>query len=255
MAKFSANLGFLWNHLPLPEAIIRAHAAGFTAVECHWPYDCQPDQINRSLRQSGLSMIAINTRTGKNGFADFGVTAMPGRQDEARQYIDEAIEFASKINCPNIHAMAGKTGRTADDESIYCENLAYACQKAAPHGINILIEPINKVDAPAYHLSLVEDAIATINTVGMDNLKLMFDCYHIQIMQGDLHNQLQSAMPHIGHIQIAAVPDRSEPDHGDIDYQLLMQQLDVMGWQGHIGAEYKPAGTVEDGLDWLKNWS
>lgn len=251
MPKFSANLGFLWTELSLPDAIRSAKNAGFEAVECHWPYESSADSVNAALAETGLNMIVINTRLGVNGLDDFGVTAMPGREEEARGYIDEAIAYAVEIGCHNVNTVAGKTGDNPEAEAVYRKNLFYASAQAAPHGITIVIEPINQRDAPGYHLRSVETGIETIEAVGADNLKLMFDCYHTQIMQGDLTERLKATLPYIGHIQIAAVPDRGEPDEGEVNYPSLLAALDEMGWNGYVGAEYRPRGTTQEGLGWM----
>ena len=252
MPKFSANLGFLWSDLSLPDAIRAAKKAQFEAVECHFPYEFPTESVKAALTETGLVMVGLNTRLGVNGPDDFGVTAMPGRQEEARGYIDEAIAYAVEIGCLNINSVAGKTGGTEEAEAVYRENLAYACAQAKPRGITIVIEPINQRDAPGYHLRSVEAGIETIEAVGADNLKLMFDCYHTQIMQGDLIKRLEKTLPNIGHIQIAAVPDRGEPDRGEVNYPWLLAALDGLGWNGFVGAEYLPRGTMEEGLGWMK---
>lgn len=251
MPKFSANLGFLWTELELPQAIRAARNAGFDAVECHFPYQVSADSVAAALDETGLEMLGINTRLGINGPDDFGVMAMPGREIEAQGYVDEAIAYASAIKCRNINCIPGKTGGTAEAETVYRKNLALACEKAAAHGIGIVIEPINQHDAPGYHFSLVEQGLETLCAVGTDNLKLMFDCYHIQIMQGDLAQRLKSALPFLGHVQFAAVPDRGEPDSGEVDYPWLLTELDDMGWQGFVGAEYLPRGSTDEGLGWM----
>lgn len=251
MTKFSANLGFLWNDLPLPNAIRAAGAAGFEAVECHWPYEFDAGDVIAALKDTGLSMISLNTRLGVNGVDDLGVMSLPGRQDEARRYVDEAVAYASRIGCRNINAVAGKSGGGAAAEAVFRDNLVYACGKAAAEGITILIEPMNQRDAPRYHLRHARDGIETIKAVGAGNLKLMFDCYHAQITDGDLSTLLRETLPYIGHIQFAAVPDRGEPDSGEVNYPYLFKILDEMGWQGHAGAEYRPRTTIEEGLGWL----
>ena len=254
--RFSANLGFLWTELPLPDAIRAAHRAGFVAVECHRPYEFEPQAVRDALIETGLPMICINTRLGVNGVADFGVNALPGREEEARGYIDEAVEYGAAIGCLNINASAGKSGRTAEAEGVFRENLRYACAKAAAHGIDVVVEPINLRDAPGYHLSYVADALETIEAVDFANLKLMFDCYHTQIMEGDLTRRLESALPHLGHIQFASVPLRHEPDEGEVSYQSLFAAIQAMGSEGYLGAEYRPRGaSTEQGLGWLTAWN
>ncbi len=251
MPRFSANLGFLWTELSLPDAIRAAAAAGFDAVECHFPYEVPTADVRAALEETGLPMLGLNTRLGANGPADFGVSAMPGREEEARRDIDDAIAYAVAVDCANVHVLAGKTGGGEAAQATYVRNLDYACRQAAAHGKTILIEPINQRDAPGYHTSIVEDGLATIESVGADNLKLMFDCYHTQIMQGDLTERLRATLPHLGHVQIAAVPDRGEPDDGEVDFVYVMVALDDMGWAGHVGAEYRPRGTTDEGLGWL----
>lgn len=254
MIRFSANLGFLWTDLRLPEAIHAARQAGFVAVESHWPYDVPTAETCEALHATGMPMVGINTRRGDTTQGENGVAAIVGREAEARDYIDEAIAYASEIDCANVHVMAGITDQGADADKTYHDNLRFACDRAAEHGITVLIEPLNHFDAPGYHLNNLDAALATITAVGADNLKVMFDCYHLQIMQGDLTRRLQQHLPAIGHIQIAAVPMRDEPDRGEVNYPNLLRSLDELGWQGYVGAEYKPANGTEAGLAWLRQY-
>lgn len=251
MIRFSANLGFLWTELSLPDAIIAAGKAGFEAVECHWPYATEAVDTKEALLNSGLSMLGINTQRGDVSAGDNGVAAIVGRESQARQYIDEAIVYAAAINCANVHVMAGFTDGGEAAEATFQDNLRYACEQASKFEITILVEPLNHYDAPGYHLSTLDAALLTIKAVGAPNIKVMFDCYHLQIMQGDLTRRLNQNLSSIGHIQIAAVPDRSEPDHGELHYPNLLAALDEMGWDGFIGAEYKPRNGTDAGLGWL----
>ena len=249
MPEFSANLGFLWTELPLPEAIHAAHGAGFAAVECHWPFDVPVDAVRAALTETGLPMLGLNTRRGQPG--ENGLAALAGREAKARAAIDEAIAYAAAIDCGNIHVMAGFTARDAAADAVFCENLAYAADAAAAAGKTILIEPLNHRDAPGYHLSDIDHATRVLAAVAAPNLKIMFDCYHIQIMQGDLITRLRAALPDIGHIQIAAVPDRGEPDAGEVSYGHVLAEIDALGWAVPIGAEYRPRGTTDAGLSWI----
>ena len=253
---FSANLGFLFTDRPLVDRIHAAARAGFEAVECHFPYDTPAAQVSAALEETGLKMLGLNTVPGDVAAGDFGLCALPGREAEARSAIDQAVAYGAEIGAANVHVMAGKTDGGATAETVYRENLAYACDRAAAHGMSILIEPINHRDVPGYHLSLVEPGAALIEALGRDNLKLMFDCYHTQIMQGDLTERLRRYMGVIGHIQIAAVPDRGEPDGGEVHFPNLIAAIRELGFAGPIGAEYKPRGaTTEDGLGWLATFN
>jgi 2-dehydrotetronate isomerase len=251
MAKFSANLGFLWQELPLPDAIRAAKKAGFDAVECHWPYSFDVKDIAQALQETGLLMLGLNTSRGKHDAGENGLSAVPGREDEARAAIDQATHYATKLNVANIHVMAGRA-KGEGAHNAFKNNLAYACDKASAHGMNILIEPLNSRDAPGYFLSTTAQAKSIIDELNLSNLKLMFDCYHVQIMEGDISERLEMLMPYIGHVQIASVPDRAEPDHGELNYQYIINRLDQLGYQNPIGAEYRPLSNTDDGLKWLR---
>lgn len=249
--RYSANLGFLFTELPLPQAIHAAKDAGFDAVECHFPYDTPAADVAAALQQTGLTMLGLNTWPGDKAAGDFGLAALPGREDEARAAIAQAVDYAVATGTKAIHVMAGRTDGGDAAEATFRANLTDACDLAAAHGITILIEPINTRDVQNYHLSRTDHALAIITALNRPNLKLMFDCYHMQIMQGDLAMHLRDLMPVIGHIQIAAVPDRGEPDQGEVDYRWLMGHIDKLGYGGPIGAEYKPRDGTLTGLGWL----
>ena len=240
--------------MPLPQAIHAAKNAGFDAVECHFPYDVPATEVAQALRDTGLTMLGLNTWPGDKVAGDFGLAALPEREDEARAAIEQAIAYALATGTRAVHVMAGRTDGGDAAEATFRANLAHACDLAQPHGITILIEPINTRDVQGYHLSRTDHALRIIRSLDKPNLKLMFDCYHMQIMQGDLAIHLRDLMPVIGHVQIAAVPDRGEPDQGEVDFRWLMRYLSSLGYEGLVGAEYRPrAGTVQ-GLGWLADF-
>ncbi len=249
MTEFSANLGFLWAELPLPKAIHAAARAGFDAVECHWPYDTPASETKAALEQAGLPMLGLNTARGSPG--ENGLAALPGRKDEARAAIDQALGYAHETGTKSVHVMAGNTsGQAAHD--CFLSALDYACKQAEALGITILIEPLNGYDAPGYFLHDVDQALGIIKSVNRPNLKLMFDCYHVQILHGDLTRQLDKCLPHIGHIQFAGVPDRGPPDQGEVNYTHIFGHIRALGYAAPLGAEYKPQGKTETTLDWMQ---
>lgn len=250
MLKFSANLGFLWTELTLPDAICAARSAGFDAVECHWPYDEDPNDIRKALDETGLRMLGLNTRRGNPDNGDNGLAALPSRKEEARSAIDQAIDYARAIDAQNIHVMAGNA-KGDEAHQTFIENLTYACEKTAGAKINILIEPLNSYDAPDYFLRNTDQAKSIIKEVATDNLKLMFDCYHVQLMEGDLSNRFKALKPIIGHVQFAGVPDRGSPDTGEVNYLNLFRTISQSGYNLPLGAEYKPNGPTENTLQWL----
>ena len=250
MTAFSANLGFLWTDRSLPDAIRAAHAAGFDAVECHWPYDVPSDDVKAALAETGLQMLGLNTRRGDVAGGDNGLAAIPGREAEARAAIDEAIAYAIQIATPNIHVMAGFADGGAA-QAAFIQNLTYASRKAAEHGKIILIEPLNAHDAPGYFLKTTAQAAEIVDNVAAPNLKLMFDCYHVGRTEGDVITELERHLPIIGHIQFAGVPDRGAPDQGDLDYRAVFSKISALGWTAPLGAEYKPGGDTDASLGWM----
>ncbi|OIP87960.1 MAG: isomerase [Rhodobacterales bacterium CG2_30_65_12] len=249
---YSANLGFLFTELALPDRIRAAKAAGFEAVECHFPYDTPAADVAAALAETGLKMLSLNTVPGNVAAGDFGLAALAGREAEARAAVEQAVAYAAAIGAANVHVMAGKTDGGAEAEATFRANLAFACDLAAEHGMSVLIEPINHRDVPGYHLARVEHAADIIAAMGRANLRLMFDCYHSQIMQGDLITRVRDHLALIGHIQIAAVPSRAEPDEGEVNYAWLVGAIRGLGYGAPIGAEYKPrSGRTSDGLAWL----
>lgn len=246
--KFSANLGFLWTELPLTDAISAAALAGFDAVEMHWPYETPSSKVKAALKEHNLPLLGLNTRRGDVARGDTGLAAQPGRTDEARAAVDEALDYARATGAGAVHVMAGNGSGPRAHEA-FCDTLAYACQNAGD--LTVLVEPLNHYDAPGYFLSTTTQAAAIIREIGHANLKLMFDCYHVQIMEGDVSRRLERLLPLIGHIQIAAVPDRGAPDHGELDYRYLLGQIASLGWPTPIGAEYKPGTDTAASLSWM----
>jgi hydroxypyruvate isomerase len=250
--QFSANLGFLWSEISLPDAIRAAKAAGFDAVECHWPYAVPSGEVVAALGETGLTMLGLNTVRGDVAAGENGLSALPGRVTDARAAIDQAIQYAVAIGAPNVHVMAG-FAQGPQAHAVFVENLRYACSIAAPHDITILIEPLNRYDAPGYFLQTTAQAEEIIVTVGAPNLKLMFDCYHVQLMEGDLSRKLVALQPHIGHIQFAGVPERGAPDRGEINYAHVFAVIDRMGYDRPLGAEYKTQGPTDPTLGWMSS--
>ncbi|MCE2517236.1 MAG: TIM barrel protein [Alphaproteobacteria bacterium] len=252
MTLFSANLGFLWAELPLPQAIHAAKNAGFDAVECHWPYATPPEDTRAALTETGLEMLGLNTPKG----AGFGLTALDDAS-AAQAAIDEAIAYAAAIDARAIHVMAGIADGPAAHQA-FCQNLAEACHKAAPHDLTILIEPINTIDVPGYFLNRISQALDVVEDVAAPNLKIMVDAYHIARMEGArmeeaIIRHLDQAFEAMGHFQFAGVPHRGAPDEGEVDFAAIFDHLKARGYSRPLGAEYKPSGGDTDAsLNWMK---
>jgi hydroxypyruvate isomerase len=255
MPKFAANLTMMFNEVPFPQRFAAAAKAGFAAVEFLFPFDYPPAEVARWLQEAGLKNALFNMPPGDWAAGERGVASLPGREEEFRAGVARAIEYARALGTPSIHAMAGLLPSGADRKrhrEVFVANLRHAAKTLAGEGLTLLIEPINSRDIPGYFLNTQAEAHAIREEVGQPNLKVQMDFYHAQIVEGDLSVTLRKHIAHIGHVQIASVPDRHEPDEGEIDYRHIFRLLDELGYPGWVGCEYRPRGRTEDGLGWLK---
>jgi hydroxypyruvate isomerase len=252
MPRFSANLGFLWPDRPLLERIDAAARAGFKAIELHWPYAFPAGEVRRRCASHGLVLLGINTPAGNTAKGDFGLGAQPGREAEFRDSFVQAADYARTAGASSVHVMAGivTPEQKARAEEAFIDNLRFATD-AAPD-LKLLLEPINQRDRPGYFHSTIGEAAEIIGKVGAPNLRIMFDVYHVGVGEGDVLTRLQRHLPDIGHVQIAAVPSRAEPDEGEIAYGAVFAALDKWGYAGWTGCEYRPRGDTDDGLAWTK---
>ena len=226
-----------------------ASEAGFKAVEFLFPYAEGAMAIRRALDSESLAPALFNAPPGNLDAGERGLASLPGREADFAASIETAFRFAETIQPKNLHIMAGIDG----DRATYIANLKHAAAHA-PEGLTLLIEPINSRDMPGYHLNTSSDALSVLDAVGADNLRLQLDLYHCQIMEGDLATRIRALIPHVGHIQMAGVPERFEPDQGEVNYPYLFDLLDDLGYDGYVGCEYHPKATTEEGLGWFQPW-
>lgn len=261
--RFSANLGFLWADLPLLERIERAAQAGFRGIEMHWPYDADPVAVARLCKRLDLTILSINTPQGATA-GDAGLAAQPGREGEFEHTFEQTLQWAVESSATMIHVLPGRrqtvdlgqpSGLPSSEDvmnlagaSCFIRNLRWASDRAMAHGKVLLLEAINGRDKPGYFYHTQEASHAILKACDKPNIRMMFDVYHVGIAQGDVLRRLTRFLPDIGHIQIAGVPDRNEPDDGEIDYRKIFDALSRMRYSGWVGCEYRPAGNLEQGL-------
>ncbi len=256
MPRFAANLSMMFNEAPFLDRFAAAAAAGFTGVEYLFPYEHPAAELERRLRESGLENVLFNLPPGNWAAGERGITCLPGREEEFRRGVATALEYAVSLKSARVHAMAGIVPQGADPAAVhatYIANLKYAAAEASRHGITLLIEAINTRDMPGFYLNTQAQAQAAMLEVGAPNLKIQMDLYHMQIMEGDLAMKLRKYAPVCGHIQVASVPARNEPDTGEVSYPFLFDLLDEIGYTGWVGCEYRPAGNTVVGLRWFRN--
>ncbi|MFC3943937.1 hydroxypyruvate isomerase [Pseudomonas gingeri NCPPB 3146 = LMG 5327] len=257
MPRFAANLSMLYPEHDFLARFSAAAADGFEAVEYLFPYDHRPQVLKQRLDDNGLVQVLFNTPPGDWAAGERGTASLPGREQEFREGFSRALEYAAILGNRHLHVMAGLLPAGASRErhhATYLENLAHAAAEAAKVGVTVLLEPINTRDMPGFFLNRQDQAHAVREAIGAANLQVQFDCYHCQIVEGDLATTLRRDLAHIGHIQIAGVPDRHEPDQGEVNYPWLFELLDRLGYSGWIGCEYRPRGNTSAGLQWLRDW-
>ncbi|XP_044157596.1 putative hydroxypyruvate isomerase [Bufo gargarizans] len=260
--RFAANVSWLFQEIPdLPGRIRAAARAGFPAVEVAWPYAADPGEVKAALRETQLELVLINTPPGDMAAGELGLGAVPGRQDGFRADLQQAVTWTRDLSCKRIHIMAGRVPEGIDRASIekemeetFIENLRYAADLLDQDGIVGLIEPINcRISEPRYFLNTPHQGASILRKVGRPNVKMQMDLYHWQIMDGNLTENIKMYFPLIGHVQVAQVPHRNEPDSpGELHFPYLYDLLQGLGYEGYIGCEYKPQGDTTAGLGWME---
>jgi hydroxypyruvate isomerase len=257
MLRFGANISMLFREVEFPERFEAAAQAGFKAVEIQFPYAWEKSLLARSARRAGVEVVLINIPAGDPEKDDRGIACLPSRVAEFRMGVARAIEYAAALGCRRLNCLAGVAPPEVAGAKLretFVSNLRYAAGELARHGMTLLVESINTRDIPGFYLCDSGQALALMDRADAANLKLQYDLYHMRIMGDDLAKTLSANLHRIGHMQIADVPDRHEPGTGEIDFPLLFDLIDRLGYRGWIGAEYVPAGKTEDGLAWVKKY-
>jgi 2-dehydrotetronate isomerase len=257
MPRLAANLSFMFTEVPFLDRVEAAAKAGFKGVEALLPYEAPAKEIAARLKTNGIAQVLLNTPSGDWANGERGITALPGREAEFRDGVRKALDYAGTLECPRIHAVAGIMPTGTDRgayEATYRANLAFAAEQAAKQGVTVTIELINTRDIPGFFLSQIPHARQVIADVGRPNLKFQFDTYHVQIMHGDVTKHFEANLDQIGHIQVSGVPDRNEPDHGELNHDWLFQVFDKAGYAGWVSGEYRPRASTVAGLGWAKRW-
>ena len=256
MPRFAANLSLMFTEVPFLERFDAAAKAGFTAVEFLFPYDHPPETIGERLRRNGLTQALFNLPPGNWDAGERGFAALPQRFADLQQSLRTALPYAQATGVKRLHLMAGIAERS-DPQAMaaFRKSAIAAAEFFAPHGLDVVIEPINPRNVPGYFLNDFGFARDLILELKIPNLKLQFDIYHCQIIHGDVTMRLREMMPIIGHVQIASIPSRHEPDLEELNYPFLFDELDRLGYDGFVGCEYNPRGKTTEGLGWFRPYA
>ncbi len=252
MPRFAANLTMMFTELAFADRFEAAAAAGFTAVEFLFPYALEPEAVAERLRRHELDVALFNMPPGDWDAGDRGFAALPARSDELTASLATALRYAEATGVARLHLMAGIADK-ADVRSAeaYRDAVARCGEALGARGLELVLEPINGRDMPGYFLDDFDWAASLIDGLGLPNVKLQFDLYHRQILHGDVTMALRRMLPMIGHIQVASVPSRNEPDGEELNWPFLFAELDRLGYGGYVGCEYRPRGGTRDGLGWF----
>ena len=253
MPRLCANLSMMFNEVPFLDRFAAAAAAGFEAVEFLFPYEYSAAEIRERLDGSGLQQVLFNAPPGDWAGGERGTATLPGRQQEFRDGIMKALDYAGTLGNTLVHVMAGIPPaelRAGVAAGLYVSNLAWAAEQAAPRGITLVLEPINHRDMPGFFLNTMSQGAAVVEALGRDKVGLQFDVYHCQVTEGDITKRMAALMPFIAHMQIADVPARNEPGTGEIGWRFVFSEMDRLGYTGWVGCEYRPAGDTLAGLAW-----
>lgn len=255
MLRIAANLSMLFTEQEFLTRFKAASDAGFKGVEYLFPYAFSATEIKQQLDTHGLTQVLFNLPAGDWAKGERGIACHPDRVEEFRTGVDLAISYAQVLGNNQINCLAGIRPQGVDDATVkktFVANLRFAARKLESAGIRLVMEMINTRDIPGFYLNTTQQALDIQAEVGSANLLLQYDVYHMQIMEGNLIRTMENNLALINHIQIADNPGRNEPGTGEINYHNIFSHLDRIGYQGWVGAEYKPLTSTEAGLGWMK---
>jgi hydroxypyruvate isomerase len=257
MPNLAANLTMMYTEHAFLDRFAAAAKDGFRGVEYLFPYEHAASELRARLDAHDLRQALFNAPPGDWAQGERGLASLPGRDGEFRRSIDTALGYARVLGNERLHVMAGLISPGQDrarHRETYVRNLAHAAQAAAPLGITVVIEPINTRDIPGFFLNRQDEAHAICAEVGAPNLRVQMDLYHCQVVEGDLAKKMERYIAGVGHVQVAGVPDRHEPDLGELNYDYLLERLDALGYEGWVGCEYRPRAGTSEGLGWARRW-
>ncbi len=258
MPRLAANLSMLFTDLAFLERFAAARRHGFSAVEFLFPYAEDKAELARILAGEGLQQVLFNAPPGDWQSGERGIAGLPGREDEFRRSLTTALDYAAALHCPRLHVMAGLVPAGAEParyQATMRANLSWAAPLAASAGVTLLLEPLNPTDFPGYLVGSLGAALDIVAAVGHDAVRLQFDAYHLQMMQGQLLASFEKHQALIGHVQIAGVPGRHEPDASqEVNWPHLLARIDELGYAGWVGCEYRPRSSTAAGLGWAAPW-
>jgi len=257
MFRFAANISTMFGEWSFLDRISAASRAGFRAIECQWPYEFDVGDVANRLSDLDMPLILLNAPKDDGKSPLFGMAAIPGFRNEFRRSVEYAAQYAEKTGCQMIHILAGVPGDTVDHQhcrDIYIDNIQWAATQLGRHSINVMLEAINTIDLPGYHIQGNDDLVDAIRATNCQNVRMQFDVYHSHQLGEDVFEVIEKCREFLGHVQVSGYPGRHEPVDGDIRFSSVFKHLDKLGYEGWVGCEYRPSSGTLDGLSWLEEY-
>ena len=256
MPRFSANLSFLFQDVPLLDRIDAAAANGFRGVEFMSPYDDDVAEIKRRLQAGRLEQALFNLPAGNFAAGERGFASDPSRVGEFQRGVGDAVRIARELGCSRVNCLVGIAIPGLDPavaRETLVENVRHAAAALATIGATLVVEPLNRIDTPNFLIGTSAEGLALIAEAGAPNFKLQYDCYHAQRVEGNIIATLREHIGSIGHVQIADSPGRNEPGTGELAYERILPALDGFGYDGWVGLEYRPSLPVPQTFAWIEH--
>jgi hydroxypyruvate isomerase len=256
MPKLEANLQFMFNEYDLIDRYDAAARAGFKGVELQAPYSLPIPQIVERLERNNLKHVIINSPSADPDTGRLNISLRADRVDLYKERTAQAAEYAAGLGCIGVNIGCGEIDDIDPDEAraTLISNMRHAAEELGKVGVVALVEAINTRDRPGFFINTTKQALDAIAEVDHPNLAILYDFYHMQIMEGDLTLTVKENLSSIKHMQLADNPGRHEPGTGEINYDNLLQHLDEIGYEGWVGCEYNPSGNTEQTLGWASAW-
>jgi hydroxypyruvate isomerase len=254
MIKYAANVTIAFKEYEFCERFQRASDAGFQAVEFMSPFVYDVEEIVKAVSSSGIKVVQFNFMDGDLTGGQRGHASHPDKVEEWREECERALELSKRMGVRQINSLAGiELDGVSREEQMAClvDNLSWAAPKLKERELPLMLEPLNTYDNKGYLLGTSGEGLAVLDRVNSPWVRLQYDVYHMQRMEGDLVNTIRANIDRIGHVQIADNPGRHEPGTGEIDYRFVLGALDEAGYDGYVGLEYVPSGKTEDSFGWL----
>lgn len=255
--RLACNLSLMFTEVPLLERFQKAADAGFKTVEIQFPYEESAEDLAAAKKAAGVDVCLINVPAGDLMQGGEGLACIPSKEKEFEDALKLCAKYVKALDVKAVNVLPGRC-EFKGEEAIYLKTFKKNIRKAAAAlekiGVLCTFEAINTQDMPGFLIHSVDQMLDVISDVKHPNLKMQFDIYHMQIMDGRIDETIRHHSDDIGHIQFADVPGRGEPDSGQLNFKQIFSAIAHSEYKGFVAAEYRPTGKTEDSFEWLEKY-